>query len=62
MGVLTTEIPAAAITATTEAGGIGVVIIVMISEARDLATTIMRSTQSSVLTDGETTTKTTTRR
>jgi len=62
MSVSTTGIPAAAITATTEKGGIGVVIIVTILEASDLATTIMRSTQSSVPTDGETTRKTTTRR
>jgi len=42
VGVLTTGIPATVTTATTEKGGTGVVKIVMISEASDLATTIMR--------------------
>jgi len=42
VGVSTTETPVAATTVTTEKGGTGIVIIVMISGASHLATTITR--------------------
>jgi hypothetical protein len=42
VGVSTTGIPAVVTTATTEKGGTGAVIIMTISEASNLATTITR--------------------